>query len=115
MSMDEFESFTLVQIGRLLRHSEKHNQRFYEVPPARLAAIILNMFRDEKERPDPFTVADILPHLAGDMPVVSEEDRARAQMEHMLNMAKAMTLRFGGKIEMPDVLDTTVAAEPTSF
>lgn len=100
MTNREFNSHTVAQVSKLLRHKERIRQRECDIPNARTCAIILNMFRDEKEREEPYTVLDILPFLDTDAKELTLEEQQLAHAEAMILKTKSMMMRLGGVISL---------------
>lgn len=93
MGKKEYLSLTLVEVSRLLRFKEKLRQRECDIPPGRIEARMLNMFRDSKEHPEPFTVADVIPFAFRDRtksePVqeANPDEEARIRAERLMQKA----------------------------
>jgi hypothetical protein len=89
MSKREFDSLTLVEVSRMLHHREMVRRRENDIPSARLQLLIMEMFRNSEELPEPFTFHDVLPYLNEQAPV---DPAAAALLEAKLLEMKTMSL-----------------------
>jgi hypothetical protein len=88
MQKFEFLCHTFAEVVRLLRRREHMRWRECDIPVGRLTVIILNMFRDKDEKPEPFTIEDLLPFLSEiPKPEEAEEtyEQAYARVVRLMN------------------------------
>lgn len=63
MSLLEFRRTSFAMIGEMLDEFTDLTQNLFHWPIARLASIQLEMNRNDKERPEPYSEFDVMPHL----------------------------------------------------